>query len=66
MKWFNNLKLNYKFGVVLILFAVGLTIFGYNSYTTVEKVEINGDLYKEIINGKDLSLIHISEPTRPY
>ena len=54
MKWFNNLKLNYKFGVVLILFAVGLTIFGYNSYTTVEKVEINGDLYKEIINGKDL------------
>ena len=54
MNWFNNLKLNYKFGVVLILFALGLTIFGYDSYTTVEKVEINGDLYKEIINGKDL------------
>ena len=54
MKWFNNLKLHYKFGVVLVLFAIGLIIFAFNSFKTLEKVEINGDLYKEIINGKDL------------
>lgn len=54
MNWFNNLKLNYKFGVVLLLFGLGLVIFAVNSYKTIQQVQINGDLYKEIIKGKDL------------
>jgi methyl-accepting chemotaxis protein len=54
MKWFNNLKLKYKFGAVLLMFALGLLIFAYNSFITIQQIQINGDLYKKIINGKDL------------
>jgi methyl-accepting chemotaxis protein len=54
MKWFNNLKLKYKFGVVLIMFGLGLSIFAFNSFKTIKQIEINGDLYKEIVKGKDL------------
>ncbi len=54
MNWFNNLKLKYKFGIVLILFAVGLALFAINSFQTIKVLEINGDMYKEIVNGKDL------------
>jgi len=52
--WFNNLKLRNKFLLVLLLFATGLLIFAFNAFSTLSKVEINGDLYKKIVNGKDL------------
>jgi PAS domain S-box-containing protein len=54
MNWFNNLKLKNKLGVALLFFGLGLTIFAYFSYQTIVQVQINGDLYKEIIKGKDL------------
>jgi methyl-accepting chemotaxis protein len=54
MNWFNNLKLKYKFGVVLALVGLGLTIFAIESYQTVQQVKINGDMYGKIINSKDL------------
>lgn len=54
MNWFNNLKLKYKFGVVIVLVAIGLAVFVLDSYETVQEVKINGDMYGKIINSKDL------------
>lgn len=54
MNWFNNLRLKYKLGVVLLIFTTGLFLFALFSLDTISKIEVNGDLYNEIISGKDL------------
>ena len=54
MEWFDNLKVKYKFGIVLIIVALGVGVFFYESYNTVQQVKINGDMYGKIIDSKDL------------
>lgn len=54
MKWFNNLGLGLKLRLIMILFSSGLILFGVLSYSTIEDLRINGDMYKQIIQGKDL------------
>ncbi len=54
MKWFNDLKLKYKFVLVLILVVLGMALFAVGSYQTVEEVKINSEMYRKIINSKDL------------
>jgi methyl-accepting chemotaxis protein len=54
MAWFNNLGLGIKLRLILVLFAFGLIAFGLLSYSTIEELRINGDMYKKIVQGKDL------------
>ena len=54
MEWFDNLKVKYKFGIVLIIVALGVMVFVYEAYDTVQQVKINGDMYGKIIDSKDL------------
>ena len=50
------------FGIVLVVF-IGL--FVYRKITHVEYTTITQSALVEKVKDKDLSLIHISEPTRP-
>ena len=54
MNWFKNLGLGLKLRFIMILFSSGLILFGVLSYSTIEDLRINGDMYKQIIQGKDL------------
>lgn len=52
---FNNLRIRDKFGVLLGIVVIGILVFGALAYTTISLVEINGPLYGQIIDGKDLT-----------
>lgn len=54
MKWFTNLKLSRKLQFIIFIFAFGIIIFGLTSFNTIEKIRINGNMYSQIIQGKDL------------
>ncbi len=54
MKWFKNLKLSRKLHVIIIFFALGMLVFGIVSLNTVQKVKINGKIYSQIVDSKDL------------
>lgn len=49
-----NLLIKTKLLTMLITSIVGLIIFGLLSYFTIEKLKVNGKMYKEIVQGKDL------------
>lgn len=54
MKWFSNLNLSKKLRVIISCFAFGMILFGLISYQTIEKLRVNGDMYQQIVQGKDL------------
>ena len=54
MKWFSNLKLSKKVRIIISCFALGMILFGLISYQTIEKLRVNGDMYEQIVQGKDL------------
>ena len=54
MKWFSNLKLSKKLGLIIACFALGMILFGLLSYQTIEKLKVNGAMYQQIVQGKDL------------
>jgi methyl-accepting chemotaxis protein len=54
MKWFSNLKLSIKLRLIITCFALGMILFGLISYQTIEKLRVNGDMYHQIVQGKDL------------
>lgn len=49
-----NLLIKSKLLTMLITSIVGLIIFALLSYFTIEKLKVNGKMYKEIVQGKDL------------
>jgi methyl-accepting chemotaxis protein len=54
MKWVNNLKIAQKFGAFTVIIFVSLILFSFYSFQTIEKVKVNGPLYSQIVQGKDL------------
>jgi len=50
----NNIKMRGKLSVVVGVFVVGFAVFGVISYQTLEALRINGDLYKQLADSKDL------------
>ena len=54
MKWFSDLKLSKKMGIIILFFLVGMVVFGLMSYQTIEKLRVNGDMYLQIVQGKYL------------
>lgn len=54
MDWFINLKLTSKLKLIILVFSLGMVIFGFIAYQTIEKLRVNGDMYLQIVQGKDL------------
>jgi methyl-accepting chemotaxis protein len=54
MKTLTNLKVSQKFLLLTVFVAVSLIIFGLYTYETIDKIKVNGPLYKSIVQGKDL------------
>lgn len=43
-----------RFSIIMAIFSIGIIIFSVISYYSIEKVRVNGPIYKQIIQGKDL------------
>lgn len=54
LKVFSNLKVRQKLSAMVILFIVGLLIFGIIVQISLNIVKVKGSIYKNIIQGKDL------------
>ncbi|MEX2092980.1 MAG: PAS domain-containing methyl-accepting chemotaxis protein [Pirellulales bacterium] len=54
MKWFKNVGFKGKLMCLLAAYAVGILIFGMVAYCTINKVKVNGPIYGQIVEGKDL------------
>jgi len=51
---FNNLKTSNKLIILNVVFIIGFILFAVIAYTTITAIKINGEMYHEIISGKDL------------
>ncbi len=49
-----NLKVGSKLILLAGIFVVGFVLFGLVSYRTLNRLKVNGPLYKRIVQGKDL------------
>jgi methyl-accepting chemotaxis protein len=54
MKSFKIFRLAHRLALLVTLFAVGMSLFGACTYVILEKLEVNGPVYKRISLGKDL------------
>lgn len=54
MSWFKNLKISKKFLVVISIITLGFVVFGFYSFSTLNYLKVNGPIYKDIVQGKDL------------
>jgi methyl-accepting chemotaxis protein len=54
MKWFANLKVRNKLMILAGLYAAGMVVFATSALYTLNTVKVNGSIYQEIIQGKDL------------
>lgn len=50
----NKLKIKYKISILIAIFIFGFNIFALYSINTLGKIKVNGPIYDEIIEGKDL------------
>lgn len=48
------MKISHKLSLSLGVFILGFMIFGWFSLSTLNRVKVNGGIYKEIVQGKDL------------
>lgn len=49
-----KMKVRYKLFLLVFIFIVSFSAFGFYSYKIITDIKINGKMYKEIIMGKDL------------
>jgi methyl-accepting chemotaxis protein len=54
MSRFINLGVKGKLVCLAAAYAVGIVWFGLVAFSTVNKVKVNGSIYREIVDGKDL------------
>jgi hypothetical protein len=51
MSWLNNISLKAKMGLIIGIAVLGLSVFAWIAYTTLQKVRIGGDEYQQIKRG---------------
>jgi methyl-accepting chemotaxis protein WspA len=51
---FQNMKLSVRLILLAVCFIVGFLTFGYFSYRTLDVVKVNGPVYKQIVQSKDV------------
>lgn len=49
-----NLRVRQKIGLLMVIFLLGFSIFGLFASYGFSKVKVNGPIYKNIVQGKDL------------
>jgi methyl-accepting chemotaxis protein len=49
-----NLRVQTKLFSLVMVFVVGIVCFSILSFTTIQKVKVNGPIYRQIVQGKDL------------
>lgn len=54
MQILNNIKLAYRFGLIVLSVVVGFSIYGLWSFKTLNELKVNGPVYHRIVQGKDL------------
>ena len=50
----NKLKIKYKIFIIISIFIIGFIIFGSYALYSISKAKVNGEMYNNIIQGKDL------------
>lgn len=54
MDFLHNLKLAYRFALIIGVMTAGFVIYGIWSFKTLEQIKVNGPIYQRIVQGKDL------------
>jgi methyl-accepting chemotaxis protein len=54
MQPLRNLKLAYRFAILVACVLLGFAIYGFWSFRTLGELKVNGPIYQHIIQGKDL------------
>ncbi|MDP3685101.1 MAG: methyl-accepting chemotaxis protein, partial [Ignavibacteria bacterium] len=54
MKILSNMKVSQKFWLLTLVVGISLMAFSVYTYVTINKIKVNGPLYKNIVQGKDL------------
>jgi methyl-accepting chemotaxis protein len=54
VKLLTNLKVSQKFWLLTLVVTASLMVFSVYTYITINKIKVNGPLYKNIVQGKDL------------
>lgn len=54
MNTLNSLKLSYRLTLLIVTFTIGFAIYGVWSFFTLTELKVNGPLYQQIIQGKNL------------
>jgi len=54
MNLFSNIKIGKKLFILLAVLVLGYTIFGFVSFSTLNTLRIQGNLYNQIVMSKDL------------
>ena len=49
-----NIRIKRKLWLLVGLFSAGLSVFGFVSFSLTNAVKVNGPLYLDIVQGKDL------------
>lgn len=49
-----QLKLSHRFVILIGIFAIGFTVYGVSSFRTLSELKVNGPLYQNIVQNKDL------------
>lgn len=47
-------KLSHRFVILIGIFAIGFTVYGVSSFRTLNELKVNGPLYRDIVQNKDL------------
>ncbi|NJD07650.1 MAG: methyl-accepting chemotaxis protein, partial [Methylococcaceae bacterium] len=49
-----NVKLNHQFAILIGMFALGFTLYGGFSISSLRELQVSGPVYRQVVQGKDL------------
>jgi hypothetical protein len=50
----NKMKIKYKLLLLIVVFIMGFSVFGILANRIIQDIKIKGDIYNQIIQGKDV------------
>ena len=60
--WIKNLKISKKLTLLIVLFIICIVLVSSVSFYAINEIKINGEIYRDIVSGKDL-VSDINPPT---
>ncbi len=49
-----RMTIKMRFVIILVTLMTGFTVFGFATFTAMKKLNVNGEIYQRIVQGKDL------------